>query len=66
MDDLIKALIIFRKYGNPEFPTNCEHDHLYVNIDPVLVSDEDLDLLKELHFAPSDCGGFESTFFGSC
>lgn len=30
MDDLIEALTIFRKYGNLQHPTACEHDVLYV------------------------------------
>lgn len=30
MDDLIKALQIFRKYGNPVNPVHAEHDELYV------------------------------------
>jgi len=30
MDDLIKALQILRKYGNPKYPTHCEHDTLYI------------------------------------
>ena len=41
MDDLIKALQILRKYGNPYYPTNCSHDLLHVDISPDLVSDED-------------------------
>ena len=32
MDDLIAALTILRKYGNPQWPTHCEHDILYVAI----------------------------------
>jgi len=35
MDDLIKALQILRKYGNPGNPTHCEHDTLLVLIDPI-------------------------------
>jgi hypothetical protein len=30
MEDLIKALQIFLKYGNPNYPTNCSHDELFV------------------------------------
>ena len=40
MKDLIEALNIFLKYGNPKYPTHCEHDIMYVSIDPELVSDE--------------------------
>lgn len=67
MDDLIKALTILRKYGNPNYPTHCEHDVLTVGIDPADVSEEDLAELDELGFHPSDeypdC--FESYRFGS-
>lgn len=65
MDDLIKALQIFRKYGNPERPTNCEHDVLTININPEIVSEEDKQELSSLSFDPSDdC--FRSFRFGSC
>ena len=30
MEDLIKALQILLKYGNPKYPTVCEHDILYI------------------------------------
>ena len=61
MEDLIKALQIFLKYGNPPYPTNCVH----VNIDPELVSAEDLLLLESLSFRPNEFDGFSSTKFGS-
>lgn len=67
MDDLIKALQILRKYGKPDYPTNCSHDELYVDIDASLVSKEDLKTLEELGFDPSSDGdGFSSFKFGSC
>ena len=67
MSDLIKALQIFLKYGDPKFPTNCSHDVLYVNIDPMLVSKEDMKELDELGFFLSDeADGFQSFKFGSC
>jgi hypothetical protein len=51
MDDLIKALQILRKYGNPEYPTHCEHDILMVvDINPDDVSKEDKRALKKLGF----------------
>lgn len=67
MDDLIAALTIFRKYGNPAFPTHCEHDTLYVLIAPALVSADDLAELDRLGFHPSDDddGVFTSFRFGS-
>jgi hypothetical protein len=69
MDDLIAALVIFRKYGNPESPTVCEHDVLWVNIDPALVTPEDVQRLKALGFLTPSSGdeaGFMSFKFGSC
>jgi len=51
MDDLIRALQIFRKYGNPKYPTHCEHDVLAImDIDPDKVSKEDKAELEELGF----------------
>ena len=68
MDDLIEALQILRKYGNPDWPTHCEHDVLTISINPDEVSVEDLDRLDELGIFPSDeypdC--FQSFKFGSC
>ena len=68
MDDLIKALQILRKYGNPNNPTHCEHDILTVcDIDPAKVSQEDIETLKHLGFLVGrheDC--FYSYRFGSC
>ena len=65
MENLIKAFQIFLKYGNPSHPTNCVHDELQVNIDPVLVSEEDLELLESLSFRPNEFDGFSSTKYGS-
>lgn len=51
MDDLIKALQIFRKYANKKWPTHCEHDVLYiVGITRDVVSDEDAAFLEDLGF----------------
>lgn len=50
MEDLIKALQIFLKYGNPDNPTHCEHDEMLVCIDPDIVSDEDKVELYKLGF----------------
>ena len=66
MKDLIKALQIFLKYNPPTYPTICEHDELYVLVDPTIVSKEDLATLEDLGFRPApehDC--FRSTVFGS-
>lgn len=68
MKDLIEALQIFLKYGNPYAPTHCEHDVLTVMIDPSDVSDEDIARLDELGFdVGSEYGQemFTSFRFGS-
>jgi hypothetical protein len=65
MDALIEALTIMRKYANPQFPTNCTHDVLFVNVSPFGMATEDLARLKELHFN-QDEDGFYSSFFGGC
>jgi len=64
MNDLIKALLIFAKYDDPYNPTHCEHDTLFVMIDPEKVSEEDIKELDTLGFFPGD-GAFESFRFGS-
>lgn len=67
MKDLIEALTIFLKYGDPKYPTNCSHDELYVDIEPDKVSEEDKKRLDELGFFPNDDNdGFISFRFGSC
>lgn len=67
MEDLIKALQIFLKYGNPKWPTHCEHDELTIcGIDPDKVSKEDKKLLDELGFFVSEADEcFKSFKFGS-
>jgi len=66
MKDLIEALQIFLKYGDPRWPTHCEHDKLTVCIDPDDVSPEDIAKLEELGFVPGDEQEFYSFKFGSC
>lgn len=73
MKDLIEALTIFLKYGNPDNPTHCEHDVMQIclDIDPKEVSAEDLKRLQKLGFHATDedddyDGGFISYRFGSC
>jgi hypothetical protein len=49
MEDLIKALQILLKYGNPSYPTSCGHDQLYfLGIEPESISDEDVKILYDL------------------
>lgn len=69
MKDLIAALTILLKYGNPDHPTHCEHDVLYVcGINPEDVSPEDIKKLDELGFFINE--EFEDSFasfkYGSC
>lgn len=67
MEDLIKALQIFLKYANEQWPTHCEHDCLYIiGVSPDQVSDEDKEELDRLGFfidEDDDC--FKSFRFGS-
>ena len=67
MKDLIKALQIFLKYGNPTYPTWCEHDALHIcDIDDEKVSDDDKQALEDLGFyVDTSEGGFISFRFGS-
>jgi hypothetical protein len=68
MKELIEALQILLKYGNPTYPTHCEHDVLtIVGISPDLVSDEDKARLDELGFFVSNeyGDGFQSFRYGS-
>lgn len=66
-DEVIAAIAIFRKYGNPSSPFHCEHDVLYVTIEPEKVSEEDKAALDRLGFHPSseqpEC--FQSFRYGS-
>ena len=67
MKDLIEALTIFSEYTDTQWPTNCSHDVLWVDVDPSLVSKEDIKKLDELgFFADEDLEGFSSFRFGSC
>lgn len=67
MKDLIEALTIFAKYTEDAYPTHCEHDVLYVLINPTKVHADDLARLEQLSFTPDtetgDC--FKSFRFGS-
>lgn len=67
MEKLIEALQIFLKYGNPDFPTHCEHDCLWIcDIEPSDVSEEDKKKLDELGFhEDEDDNCFKSFRYGS-
>ena len=52
MKDLIKALQILLKYGNPKRPFICKFDECRVlDIDPRDVSKDDITRLKDLGFS---------------
>lgn len=53
LSGLIEALNIFLKYGNPKHPTHCEHDVMFVLVDPAKIADEDKIRLEELGFIAS-------------
>lgn len=64
MENLIKALQIFLKYGNRKWPTHCEHDVLLVLCDPNIVSEEDTKALESLGFDPGEeCSNYEGCFY---
>jgi len=67
MEDLIEALKILLKYGNPHNPTHCEHDVLMIaDISPDVVTHEDQERLEELGFIVDRFeGAFISYRFGS-
>ena len=69
MDDLIAALLILKKYIKDDFtmnyPTNCVHDALHVNVEYDTVFDEDKQALEKLSFVEDELGTFKSYRFGS-
>lgn len=67
MQDLIRALTILSKYTAEKWPTHCEHDVMYVMVDPANVTAEDVAELERLGFeADRDEDHFYSFRFGSC
>lgn len=70
MDDLIKALTILNKYldgYNKKYPTSCDHDSLYVQVDYKKISQEDINELETLGFIPCEyLGNMVSYRYGSC
>ncbi len=67
MKDLIEALTIFAKYTDKGRVVNCEHDQMFICIDPALVTEQDTTRLTELSFHKDNSGGyFWSYRFGSC
>lgn len=69
MLDLIKALNILLKYTDVEYPTQCEHDLLYIGhgVNPKDMKVDDLDEFYNLGFEYSpELQCFFSYKFGSC
>lgn len=67
LSDLIEALSIFLKYGDIKYPTHCEHDELHVNVNPTVVSKNDIEKLDKLGFSVTNDWGedhFKSFDFG--
>lgn len=51
------------QYGNPQYPTHCEHDILtIVGINPADVSEADRDELKKLGFFVGNEHGVEAFY----
>jgi len=66
MNDLIEALTILAKYVSHVNPTCCEHDVLYVLVNPAQVTAADRDRLSVLGFlADASEHHFYSHRFGS-
>lgn len=66
MNDLIEALRIFEKYCKGDV-IHCEHDVMFVLIEPEIVSEEDIQKLNEFgFFADYLDRSFTSYRFGSC
>ena len=67
MKDLIRALRIFLYYEAEQGPrTCCEHDILYVCMDPRAVTPGHRLTLSELGFEQNGDDGFKSYRHGSC
>lgn len=67
MEDLIKALKIFQKYANLDYPTHCEHDELWImGVTQADVSDEDhSELLALGFFVDEEDNTYKSFLYGS-
>ena len=70
MKELIEALTILYKYMSVEtkYPTQCEHEVLYVFGVDKEMSEEDTKRLEELGFSPNENydNSWKSYRFGSC
>lgn len=65
--ELAEVMTIAAKYlKEDDFPTHCEHDVIWLCVDPSEVSDEDRSRIEELgFFACEDEDCFKSYKFGS-
>jgi len=61
---LAEAFGIFARYTPVQFPVVCDHEVMYVLVDPDEVSVDDLYRLDELGFEIHDDRSFESMRFG--
>lgn len=58
LSDLIKALNIFLKYGDVDYPVSTDHDILYIHVAPGIVSEDDKAELDKLGFIADESGSF--------
>lgn len=66
MKDILEAFQIFAKYSDDNYPTGCEHDIMYVYVNPEIISLPDTERLEELGFSVNENDGcFVSYRFGS-
>ena len=66
MNNLIKALQILLKHGDVDYPTQCEHDMLYISPNSMDFTEEEFAELEELGFhSDNEMGGFYSFKYGS-
>lgn len=70
MDELIEALALVRPYMSDygvKYPTGCEHDVMFLNVDTNDIPLAVLSRLEELSFSHSDeYDSLVSYKFGSC
>lgn len=71
MDELIEALNLVRPYMDDygvKYPTGCEHDVMWLNVEADSLPADVLARLEQLSFHPSDeyAGSLISYRFGSC
>lgn len=64
-NELIAAFQIFKKYTEDAYPLGCEHDVLYVFVDPKIVSEKDKETLEEMGFLSETSGFFISYRYGA-